>query len=87
MESGASLPELRRRLIVVIVVLIIYNVVLGSFGPLGGMVPAPRIPFRDLTAAFLLYLLITRYKLIEGWLTARKESNPAGGKPENHEND
>ncbi len=39
MESGASLPELRRRLIVVIVVLIIYNVVLGSFGPLGGWCP------------------------------------------------
>jgi hypothetical protein len=56
---------------VAIVVLFIYDVVVNSLGPLGGFLPIPRISFNDFTGAFILYLLVTRYKLVEAWLVSK----------------
>jgi len=45
--------------------------VVNSLGPFGGFLPIPRIFFSDFTSAFILYLLVTRYKLVEAWLVSK----------------
>jgi hypothetical protein len=71
LENGNAMPELKHRLIVAIIVLFIYDTVVTSLGPLGGFLPIPRIFFSDFASAFLLYLLVTRYKLVEAWLVSK----------------
>jgi hypothetical protein len=73
-ETGTNHPEFRKRLIILIVALYIYNdLILGSFGPIGMWLPLPRINFLELIYAFIFYLLVTRYKLIENWISAMIE--------------
>jgi len=76
MESGISRPELKKRLIVFIVALLMYNVAVSSLGPVSGFLPVPRLSFESLFYAFLLYLLITRYKLLDDWLYSKKRIAP-----------
>jgi hypothetical protein len=73
METNTTAPEIKKPLIILIVAIYIYNLILNSFGVLGPWLPAPRISFDDLISAFLFYLLITRYKLIEKWISAKIE--------------
>jgi hypothetical protein len=70
-DNGNAPPEFKHRLVVAIVALFIYDVVVNSFGPLGAFLPIPRISFGDFTSAFILYLLVTRYKLVEAWLVSK----------------
>jgi hypothetical protein len=80
-DNGDAPPEFKHHLIVSIVVLFIYNIVVNSFGPLGGLLPIPRISFDDFTGTFILYLLVTRYKLVEAWLVSKttKSEPPKSG--------
>lgn len=80
-ETSTAPPEIRKQLIVLIVAIYIYGLLLGSLGPLGVWLPAPRISFNELISAFLFYLLVTRYKLIENWLLAKGENGSASSKP------
>jgi hypothetical protein len=77
METGIAPPKLKERLIILIIILLVYDSVLSSFGPFGGFIPVPRISFNDLTAAFLFYLLVTRYRLIENWILAATNKQKA----------
>ena len=70
-ETYTSQPDIRIRLIVLIIILYIYkNVILGSVGIFQAWLPLPRISFDELIRTFLLYLLVTRYRLIEDWISA-----------------
>jgi hypothetical protein len=68
MDTGEAQPNLKRRLITVLVLILIYNMVVWSLGPLSAWLPLPHISTEDFAGAFLLYLLITRYKLLERWI-------------------
>lgn len=70
-ETGSPMPELKHRLITAMIILFIYSMVVNSLGPFGGFLPIPRIYFSDFTSAFILYLLVTRYKLVEAWLVSK----------------
>ena len=88
LDNGNSMPELKHRLITAIIILFIYDMVVNSLGPLGGFLPIPRLFFSDFTAAFILYLLITKYKLIEAWLVSKlPKTEPPKPEPPNPELD
>ena len=70
-DGGNAPPEFKHRLITAIIILFIYSMVVNSLGPFGGFLPIPRIFFSDFTSAFILYLLVTRYKLVEAWLVSK----------------
>ena len=73
-EASTSQPEFRNRLIIFIIALYIYDdLILASFGPIGMWLPLPRINFAELVYAFIFYLLVTRYKLVENWISAMIE--------------
>jgi hypothetical protein len=75
-ETALAPPEIKKQLIYLLIGLYIYdNLVLGGFGVLQGWIPLPRIQFNELISMFLLYLLITRYKLIESLITTWIEKN------------
>jgi len=65
LNSEQTSNLINSRIIKLIMIILIYDVVVGSFGPLGGFLPLPRVSFSELFFMFSLYLLITRYKLIE----------------------
>jgi hypothetical protein len=82
-ETGTSHPEFRKRLIILIVAFYIYtDLFLGALGPFGMWLPLPRIQFQELTDAFVFYLLVTRYKLIENWILAIMEKQKANQRNE-----
>jgi hypothetical protein len=58
----------RNQLIGLFIIATVYNMVVDSTGPFGAFLPLPHIYFTNLFYTFLLYLLITRYKLIEAIL-------------------
>jgi hypothetical protein len=60
--------DIREPLVKLIIILIVYDLVVGSLGPISGFLPVPRLSFTEMFYAFCLYLLITRYKLIEAVL-------------------
>lgn len=69
-DNNSEKPEYRKNLIVLISAFYIYtNIILGALGPVGMWVPLPRISFEELLWAFLFYLLVTRHKLLDRWLT------------------
>lgn len=68
MDTGEAHPKLKRRLITVVVLILMYNIVVWSLGPVSGFLPLAHISTDDLVGAFLLYLLVTRYKLVEKWV-------------------
>jgi hypothetical protein len=70
-EPRANENELRKKVITLIVAVLIYGVATGSLGPIGAWLPVPHFSFGDLLDGFVLYLLITRYRLIEAWLVAK----------------
>lgn len=73
-ETGNNQLEFRKQLIIFIVALYIYSdLIVASFGPVGMWLPLPRINFLELIYAFIFYLLVTRYKLIESWVSAMIE--------------
>jgi len=74
-DNGDPMPELKHRLIKALIILFIYSVVVNSLGPFGGFLPIPRVYFSDFTSAFILYLLVTRYKLIEAWVVSMTRKN------------
>jgi len=78
MEGSTTESGLRKGLILLIVILFIYNTVLSSFSLFGAWLPVPRISFTDLTSAFIFYLVVTRYKLVEAWLTAKTDQLKSG---------
>jgi len=74
-DTATEHPDFRKQLIVLIVGLYIYDdLIIGSLGMLGPWLPLPRIRFGELISAFVLYLIVTRYKLIENWLSAKIDS-------------
>jgi hypothetical protein len=72
MEIDQDQPHINRKLIVLIIALFIYDdLIVSSLGMFQAFMPVPRIRFEELTAAFVFYLLVTRYKLIDNWLAAK----------------
>lgn len=57
--------NIRGPLITLMIIIILYNLIQNSLGAVSGFLPLPYISFGSLFYAFSLYLLITRYKLIE----------------------
>ena len=69
MESDAIQPEIRNRIIILLIAFYIYDdIVIGSTGMFQAWLPLPRINFAELTSIFVFYLIVTRYKLLEEWL-------------------
>ena len=85
METGVASPEIKKQLIVLIIAIYIYGLLLGSLGPLGVWIPAPRISFDELISAFIFYLLVTRYKLIENWILSKTGRGSASSEPKKHD--
>ena len=74
MEASTEHPNFRNRLIILIIALYIYDdLFLGSLGPIGLWMPLPRISFGEMTAAFVFYLFVTRYKLLENLIVSWTE--------------
>lgn len=67
--------DIREPLVKLMIILIVYDLIVGSLGPVGGFLPVPRLSFTEMFYAFCLYLLITRYKLIEAVLQKNTEKN------------
>jgi hypothetical protein len=78
-ETATEQKDFRKQLIILIVGLYIYDdLVIGSLGMLGPWLPLPRIRFDELISAFVLYLIVTRYRLVENWLIAKTENLKKG---------
>ena len=70
-EANTEHPNFRNRLIILIIALYIYNnLIIGSLGPIGLYLPLPRIKYEEMTAAFVFYLFVTRYKLVENLIVS-----------------
>jgi hypothetical protein len=82
-EDDVTPAEMKKKVILLITALFIYRVVTNSAGPFSAWLPVPRISFSELIDAFLLYLLLTRYKVVENWFLAKKERDSAPTKPGN----
>jgi len=67
METGIHKKDgnIREPLIKLIIIILLYNIIRSSLGPFGGILPLPFFSFSTFFYAFCLYLIITRYKLIE----------------------
>jgi hypothetical protein len=76
LETSVTPPEIRNKLIILLVALYIYDdLVIGSTSILQAWLPLPRIRFGELISVFLLYLIITRYRLIEEWIKVTIEKH------------
>ena len=78
--TAATPDELKSRMIFLITVLFIYEIATGSLGPLSAFLPVPHISFSEIIDAFILYFLVTRYKLIEEWLSTKRTNNSTSDK-------
>jgi hypothetical protein len=82
LETSTTPAEIRTKLIVVLVALYIYNdLIIGSTAVLQAWLPLPRINFEELTSMFILYLVATRYKLVEEWLKIKIEAGKSQSVP------
>lgn len=80
--TTASPDELKSRMVFLITVLFIYEIATDSLGPFSAFLPVPHISFSEIIDAFILYFLVTRYKLIEEWLSSKGKNNSNPGKSE-----
>jgi len=77
-ETDAQAQLYNRRLLIGFIIgLIIYNLVLGSLGPIGMWIPLPRFSIEEVTSAFILFLIVTRYQLVEAWLISHTKKDSA----------
>ena len=76
LETSETPPEIKTKLIVLLIALYIYDsLIIGSTSILQAWLPLPRIRFDELISIFLLYLLITRYRLVEQWIKVMIEKH------------
>jgi hypothetical protein len=64
-EQNRTRENIRQALIKFIIIIMVYNIIRGSFGPISGFLPLPYFSFSSFFYAFCLYLIVTRYKLLE----------------------
>ncbi len=83
-ETDGVSEKMRNRILGIIVGLMIYNTVMSAFGVFGGFLPLPRIPFDGILYGFLLFILFTRYKAIDNWLSSKTKgpANETNSTPE-----
>jgi len=81
MDRSTSEAQHRTRslLIRLILGIMLYNLILGSFGMARLFVPLPGVSFNTLFFAFAFYLLVTRYRFIDHWLSRTADQTEGQG--------
>jgi hypothetical protein len=74
-EGDAPDAIFRKRIMLFVIVIISYNVLVASLGLLAGFLPIPRISTDEIFGGVILYLLLTRYKLIVKWLESHTKGD------------
>jgi hypothetical protein len=84
LEYEGNSPDaiFRKRIMLFVIVIISYNVLVASLGFLAGFLPIPRISTDEIFSGVILYLLLTRYKLVVKWLESHTNGDTVERKDE-----